>query len=59
MNVLDYLLVFSFMSVASGLVLVLLVLAWENFENTELGKMILDKFKRKEESKEEEKNETN
>lgn len=49
MTVLDYLLVFSFMSVLSGLVLVLLVFAWETFENTELGKMILDKFKRKEE----------
>ena len=51
MTVLDYLLAFSFMSVVSGLALVLLVFAWETFENTELGKMILDKFKRKEDGK--------
>lgn len=49
MTVLDYLLAFSFMPVMSGLVLVLLIFAWETFENTELGKMILEKFKRKEE----------
>ena len=49
MTVLDYLLVFSFMSVISVLVLVMLVFAWETFEDTELGKMILDKFKGKEE----------
>lgn len=49
MTVLDYLLVYSFMSVVSVLVLTLLACAWETFEDTELGKMILDKFKRKEE----------
>ena len=49
MTLLDYLLVFSFMSAVSGLGLVLLAFAWETFENTELGKMILDKFRRKEE----------
>ena len=48
MTLFDYLLVFSLMSVVSGLVLVLLVLAWETFEDTKLGKMILDKFKKKE-----------
>ena len=48
MTLLDYLLAFSFMSVASCLVLVLLVFAWETFEDTKLGKMILDKFKREE-----------
>ena len=49
MTVLDYLLAFSFISVVSSITLVLLVFTWETFENTELGKMILDKFKRKEE----------
>lgn len=49
MTLLDYLLAFSFMSVVSCLALVLLIFAWESFEDTKLGKMILDKFKKEEE----------
>ena len=48
MTVFDYLLLYSLYLIVTCLALLMLTMAWETFEGTQLGQMILDKFKRKE-----------